>query len=298
MGQNILNTLEDQELILNKDEGALWESSLKELVESILPPDIIYSISIESIVTDEIIADNITNLDPNSETNYWGQATVQDIYTISYTIIKTEDIPLDIVMVMDRSGSMNDIIQGDPYNKIYYAKQAACNFVDGINITIDKVALVSFARYSQTDISLTHDHSLVKQKINDLVAGGTTDIGAGINDAIQEYGRTNASWVIILLSDGKTNTYQGYNDPIASREFALNQSEQAHELGIMIYTVGLGDKDDIDEELLKEIMTERYFYAPSASQLEEIYQTIAQDLIYEVKYDILKIEITLRGNIN
>jgi len=96
---------------------------------------------------------------------------------------------------------------------------------------------------------------------------------------------------MILLSDGKAN--KPYNETYA-REFALNQSQIAQEMGVWVYTVGLGAQDDIDEELLKEIQNEGYFYAPSAKDLDDIYQAIAEDLIYEVKYDILLIQITLK----
>jgi len=299
MGQNILNTLEDQELILSKkEEGDNWESSLKELVESMLPPDVVYDISIESLVTGESVAEDVTNLDPQSDTSYRSTTSVQGVYTFSYPLIQVEGVLLDIVLVIDRSGSMDYYIQGDNHNKIYYAKEAACNFIDRLNTTTDKVGLVSFSTYSEVDSNLTYSYETVKTEINRLDADGWTDIGAGLHDANQQFdynGRYNASWVIILLSDGETNTYEGDPyEPELSREYALNKSEEAHNMGIKIYTIGLGDKDDIDEELLKEIKTEEYFYAPSASELEEIYQAIAEDLIYEVKYDILMIDITLK----
>jgi hypothetical protein len=132
--------------------------------------------------------------------------------------------------------------------------------------------------------------------VDSLTPNGYTNIGSGIYDANQQcnsLGRFNASWVLILLSDGVTNYYQGSYDPVQSREYAVSQSNTSKNMGIRLYTIGLGDKDDIDEELLIEMKTEEYFYAPTASQLDQIYQTIAEDLIYEVKYDIIQIQITL-----
>jgi DNA-binding XRE family transcriptional regulator len=302
MAHNLLNTLEDQELILKKSElGNLWESSLKELVESMLPPNVIYDISIESLLTGETIAENVTNLDPQSDISWKTTESVQGIFTFSYPLIKVEDVILDIILIVDRSGSMRDTIQGDENNKIYYAKLAASNFVDALNSTTDQVGLVSFSTFSELDSTFTNDFDFVKNKIDGLSANGWTDIGAGLNDANQEFeyvARYNSSWVIILLSDGKTNTYEGDpSEPELSREYALNQSELAHDMGIKVYTIGLGDKEDIDESLLQEIKTEEYFYAPSASELDSIYQAIAEDLIYEVKYDVLMIDITLRGGV-
>jgi len=295
MGQNLLCTLEDQDLMLSiimEEEG--WASSLQEIVEAILPPDILYNISIVSQLSGETLAGEITNLDPNETQTIYDTASVQGGYTFSYPLIRKEDVPLDIVMVLDRSGSMDDPIPGDPENKIYYAKEAACNFIDRLNITTDRVGLVSFATTTNVEANLTNDYDHVKLKINNLPPAGWTNIGGGIYNAtlqFETYGRINATWVMILLSDGKAN--KPYNEEYA-REFALNQSQIAQEMGVWVYTVGLGAQDDIDEELLKEIQNEGYFYAPSAKDLDDIYQAIAEDLIYEVKYDILLIQITLK----
>ncbi|MFQ6053176.1 MAG: VWA domain-containing protein, partial [Candidatus Bathyarchaeia archaeon] len=120
-----------------------------------------------------------------------------------------------------------------------------------------------------------------------------TNIGDGISDSNSQFegnGRSNATWVMILLSDGKANRPI---DEEYAREYALNKSQTAQAMGVWIYTIGLGAEDDIDEELLKEIQTDGYFYAPSATDLDDIYQTIAEDLIYEVKYDVISIQITL-----
>lgn len=118
-------------------------------------------------------------------------------------------------------------------------------------------------------------------------------MGGGISDSnlqFENYGRDNATWVMILLSDGKANRPEPEE---YARTYALEQAEVAEGMGVKTYTIGLGSEEDIDEDLLKEVMTQKYFYAPSASELDQIYQTIAEDLIYEVQYDILMIKITL-----
>jgi len=294
MGQNLLNMLEDQDIILSiinqEGDGA---SSLKELVESILPPGVLYNISIASLVSGEVLAEGITNIGYSDNTSSLDATSVQGVYTFSYPLIQMEDVLLDIVMAIDRSGSMSDPIPGDPYNKIYYAKEAACNFIDRLNATTDRVGFVTFGTVSNVEVEITYDHDYVKTKINNLVPSGWTNIGDGINDTNIQFvthGRDEALWVMILLSDGKANrpSPEAY-----AREYALNQSQIAQNMGVWIYTIGLGAKDDIDEALLKDIQTDGYFYAPSAKDLGDIYQAIAEDLIFEVKYDVVYIQITL-----
>jgi len=149
LGQNLLNALEDQELILTREGNKdAWETSLKELIDALIPPDLIYRISLESLVTGEKIAENVTN-SPLAGHSSKSSASVQGIYTFSYPLMTGEDLLLDVIMVVDRSGSMDDAITGDPYNKIYYAQLAASNFVNRLNSTTDMVGLVSFSSSSR-----------------------------------------------------------------------------------------------------------------------------------------------------
>ncbi len=54
---------------------------------------------------------------------------------------------------------------GDKNPKIYYAKQAAQDFVTELNVTTDKVGLSSFASISSLDSALTSDlHIVLKTK--------------------------------------------------------------------------------------------------------------------------------------
>ena len=61
--------------------------------------------------------------------------------------------------------------------------------------------------------------------------------------------------------------------------------------GIIIYTIGLGEK--INEVFLKNIASEsdNYFFAPTAINLETIYKNISVDICKEVP---ARIEITYK----
>lgn len=300
MSENLLNTLKNQDLlvhIINNKPG--WKSELNEIVRSILPPNVYYNITFRSLATNTTIGEPITNINFWDNLNNTNSATAQGVYTFSYPFVQVTDVLLDIVMVMDRSGSMNYKIPGDPQPKIYYTKLAAINFINRLNTSTDRVGLTSFSTTSTTDASLTFDHAYVKTKINALSPSGWTNMMGGINKAnllFTSSGRTNATWVMIILSDGVANWWDGNPGPdneILGCRYAAQKAQIAKDMGIRIYTIGLGAPDYLNETLLKEIQTNGYYFAPSAQDLDSIYQAIAEDLIYSVKYDVILITVTL-----
>ena len=131
--------------------------------------------------------------------------------------------PVDLMFVMDRSGSMNDDCPGgdaDPGEtpcKMNDAKDAAKFFVDLMNPVTDQAGLASFNESASLDHSLSFNHVSVKGAIDALKEAGWTAIGSGINTANNELlanGRNNSVWVQILLTNGQLLYYN-----IASWQF-------------------------------------------------------------------------------
>ena len=85
--------------------------------------------------------------------------------------------PLDVILVTDLSGSMGGDL-GD-------AKTAAKTFVDQLSGQ-DKVGLVSFTSTATLDRHLTSDFDDVKNVIDGYSAGGGTNMGDGLTEAIDE----------------------------------------------------------------------------------------------------------------
>jgi len=116
--------------------------------------------------------------------------------------------PIDVVLIIDRSGSMGD---GSP-TRISSAKSAASTFVDAMSTsTNNRVGLVSFASSTTPDQSLTNSYSTVKTKINNLNAYGATQMRRALYEAITDLdnnGRSDAVKAVILLTDGDWN-YDG-----------------------------------------------------------------------------------------
>lgn len=210
---------------------------------------------------------------------------------------------IDIVMAIDISASM--LAKDLSPNRLESLKKVAVNFVN--QRPDDRFGLVAYAGESFTKTPITSDHEIVIRNIKELNWGeleGGTAIGMGLGSAINRIKDSKAkSKVIILLTDGVNNS--GFVDPITAAEIAK-------EMGIKVYTIGLGTngmalfpvarRDDgslvfqnqpveIDEVLLRQIAKEtggKYFRATSNSKLKAIYDEINQmetTVTQELKYE-------------
>ena len=207
---------------------------------------------------------------------------------------------VDVMLIIDRSGSMDETEPGDDFSKIYYAKAAAQTFLDQLSMDPDHAGLASFAMEATLDHPLADNASTVKAAIDGLSAFGYTNIGDGIKRANDEFlanGRNDSVQAMILLSDGVANrprNPEGQVDEAYAREYAINMSQASQALGVIPYAIGVGaNSSSFDEALLMAIAPEGYFYAPQAGDLEEIYLLIAKDLLFKVSNDIIVIELTL-----
>jgi hypothetical protein len=123
--------------------------------------------------------------------------------------------PIDVVLVMDRSGSMSS----DTPTRLSSAKTAAKTFVDQMSPSNDRVGVVSYAGYTagtatRTDTVLTSNQNSVKNAIDSLAANGATETRAALKQAIDLI-RANPRpdpgidqktvKAIILMTDGDYN---------------------------------------------------------------------------------------------
>ncbi len=117
--------------------------------------------------------------------------------------------PTDIVLVLDRSGSM----AGQPLADM---KVGADTFIDIIDEATDgfqdgnigsgsRIGIVSFADTATADTQLITSVATLKAAVNSLTAGGSTNHAAAFTEAVSLFdpASTNAK-VIVLFTDGKT----------------------------------------------------------------------------------------------
>ena len=179
---------------------------------------------------------------------------------------------LEVVLVLDRSGSMRE----SDYRptRIDAAKAAAASFLQQIQPG-DSTALVSFNAEVTIDAPITGERERTLTALRRIQPGGKTAVGDGLQEAIEilERGAEDTVKAIVLLSDGVSN--RG-SDPL--RVAAL-----ARERGIPVFTVGIGtSKEEFDEATLREVaaMTGgEYLYAPDESELNRVYQRMGGKVV-------------------
>ncbi|UKN01313.1 VWA domain-containing protein [Paracrocinitomix mangrovi] len=193
---------------------------------------------------------------------------------------------IDIVISMDVSESM--LAQDLKPNRLEAAKDVAKDFIE--DRPTDRIGLVVYEAEAYTQSPMTTDHELLLQQLSEVKPGMVTPgtaIGVGLITAAIRLSESDAkSKVIILMTDGLNNSGQ-----IQPTEAA----EVAKELGICVYTIGVGQEGSapypfignlttnipvqIDEELLTDIaiMTGgKYFRARNKDELKNIYSEIDQ----------------------
>ena len=185
--------------------------------------------------------------------------------------------PTDIVLVLDRSGSM----RGTPLADM---KAGAKTFIDIIDKATDgyqdgqigggsHIGIVSFADSATADTQLITSVDTLKTAVDSLVAGGNTDHkdafvkAAGLFDPAS----TNAK-VIVMFTDGNT-TAGGPAAPAA---------DTAKAQGMIIYCIGLVGSDGLDVNMLNLWATDpaaaHVAVTPDSADLEELFAELAANI--------------------
>lgn len=193
---------------------------------------------------------------------------------------------IDIILVLDMSLSMEFRDYADDVrSRFSVAKDEAARFVQMRDS--DAIGLVVFAEDALTRCPLTMDKRLLTSLIKDLKIGlvrpnATFLFKAAVAGANRLRSSCAKSKVMILLTDGQPSS--GDLDMAVALEVI-------QQLGIRVYTVGIGDENGsvvmhpfgmpmqtgINKEVLEEIASETggaYFNAARASDMRKIYETI------------------------
>ena len=170
--------------------------------------------------------------------------------------------PLDILLVLDRSGSM----EGE---RLRLLKEAAASFIAEVDYTTGRVGVVSFNDTAALDAPLSAQAGPPRDAVRNLQATGNTLISVGLARARQEFqqrGRADARKVIVLFSDGIEDREEGNR--------TLQEADQLKRtFGVEIFTVAIGGAST----LMRSAATDaaHAFVADDARFLYAIFEAIA-----------------------
>ena len=245
------------------------------------------SITQGRIWADKTVSDNEITFSPTSPLGKQGKTVSKTngsdflvaLSALSSTssLTKPEPQPIDIVLVLDASGSMDNAMGGttwenyDNTKRIKALKDAAKNFLEAAKKQNDEiedpakqiqVSIVKFAgdksykvgndtyrdggysyNYSQIMRNLTLCNSTNLSTLNSVVdsikPAGATRSDYGMEMAQQAFGkaRSGAKKVVIFFTDGKPTMQSEYNSEVAGS--AVNTAKTLKDSGTTIYTVGI-----------------------------------------------------------
>jgi Ca-activated chloride channel homolog len=212
-----------------------------------------------------------------------------------------------VILTIDTSRSM-EATDVEP-NRFEAAKRAARAFLDEVPDSY-AVGIVSFSTSADPVLPPTTDREAALTAIDELRLGSGTALGQAIvrsaelavarEDGERQTGQSERSpAAVLLLSDGAQTAGQ-VQVPAAS--------QRARELGVPVSTIGLGTGDAVVEVPRPGGLTERvvvapdlpalrqvaqttggrFFEAPSAARLEEVYRELGTRLAVDRK----RVEVT------
>lgn len=234
-----------------------------------------------------------------------------EAYATGETRTETKDIPMDIVLVLDVSGSMDDPINGSGSQyKIDVLRSAVNGFIDKVaeKSPNSSIAVVKFAsdkeydvgngyngsgyNYSQIVQNLTAVNEAgansLKTAVNQLTAAGATRADYGMQHAqtiVNGAMGNGRQKVVIMFTDGQPSTWQSFSTTVAKD--AIKASKSIKDAGATVYTIGCFGTTPSDNSNIGKYMNRVSSNYPDATNMNngtrgvgDYYKTVssAEDL--------------------
>lgn len=186
--------------------------------------------------------------------------------------------PTDIVLILDRSGSMAG-------SALANLKNGAKAFIDIIDEATDgaqdgqigsgsRIAVVSFSDTATADTKLITSVADLKAAVDTLTAGGSTNHADAFTKASELLAAPSANArVMVMFTDGQSTA--GPNpSPIAAA---------ARAAGVVIYAIGLSGSGGVDVSALEDWASKPasayVAITPDDAELEDLFEDLARNIV-------------------
>ena len=211
--------------------------------------------------TKSVSTDASSPVQIRKEVNNEGTALTLEAYLTNEVTQTVSAKPLDIVLVLDQSGSMaynfDGKDKGDNTARRQYAmKLAVANFIDKVGEQYSekgdhRMAIVTFDSNAETLQGWTVVDAAGKSSLKNAVGrlpqnpAGATNVGAGMQAAETLMGSGYAyagsnmerQKVVIVFTDGVPTTERDFNTNVANT--AITAAKSMKDDGVTVYTVGI-----------------------------------------------------------
>ncbi len=180
--------------------------------------------------------------------------------------ISKEVRPTTVVLVVDRSGSMNED------NRMRSLKRAVASFVEQLPEG-SKVAVIAFSSRVDLICPFTTDRERILRSVNRLEAVGSTRYFDAVAEALEILSAQQGRRAVLALTDGEDTFSQS-----ADLESVI---ALARRMSLPVHALALGDEGELASEklrLLAEQTRGNYYRATNADELRKIYEEIAERL--------------------
>lgn len=225
-----------------------------------------------------------------AENQYWLKNTLKKDFFVYFELqaekfeSNTKRIPLNISLVIDRSGSM----AGD---KLTFVKKA-------VNFVIDNLSnddILSIVQYDSVVEIVSNSAKVTNKadlhhKVNQIVERNSTNLSGGMLEGFTQVQSTQKSGYVnrvLLLSDGLAN--EGITEPTQLQNIV---QKKFREQGIALSTFGVGA--DFNEELMRNLSEYgggNYYFIETPDKIPQIFAEELSGLLSVVaqntKLDIL-----------
>ena len=181
-----------------------------------------------------------------------------DTYTIAMEAFVTGSVkatnpdPLDIILVLDQSGSMafdfdGDTTQNNRERRQYAMKAAVETFIKTVakHSSEHRIAIVTFGSNASTLSGWTEMNDAGKENLINAVKRlpneptGATNVAAGMTTANSLLGSSveGHDKVVIVFTDGVPTTSTQFDTQVADN--AISTAKSMKEAGVIVYTIGI-----------------------------------------------------------